>query len=306
MNSARFGIPPHPLRVQRVEPTSTRSNTLAATSWVCGTDNRTAIFSKLPVAPRDRTPWTVSVTASIYREPTTLGGKQPAKKATKDNEKPTDSGKKKAFDGEMDPRLKYLPEIMQWSTVEQQNTTGGFLSPRPRSATLTVDLKNAFRTLEGRQKVYLWFDWEKPEAVVIRTVQTFEGRKDVSQMEYEKLHDPLKGYLEHDCPLADMLVEQGPRAKVNIRALWQALRLAKGPKGRDVNDRTKSCTYFQDGYAMATDSSRRGNAVVLVVKGPRLPFGVTVPRATRKRLQSGSGWCPRISARRSRKLKSLI
>jgi hypothetical protein len=74
-----------------------------------------------------------------------------------------------------------------------------------------------------------------------------------------------------------MLAEQGPRGKVNIRSLWNALRfLAKDPKGRDANDRTKTCTCFQDDYAMAADSSRRGNAVVLVAKLPQLRFPVTV------------------------------
>lgn len=115
-----------------------------------------------------------------------------------------------------------------------------------------MDLKGVFRTLDGRKKVPLRVNWEKPETMVTVTANTSAGKRDVTLKDWEKLHATFYGYLEPDFPFTDMLAEDGPQVKVRLHRLRKLLRfLAKGRKGQDSDDHGQILTLFRDAYAMA-------------------------------------------------------
>lgn len=259
------------------------------------TDNQTTLFCNVPVMSRSCTPWIVSVTAgSIYKPPKKPGDKRKREQGnlTKGKARKKPSGGKQPANpsegsatmpnyGALLPLLKDLPEIAKpRSIVLGPDTIVDMRSLRARPITLKVDLKGAFRTLQGQKKVSLHIDWEKPAVGVKWKLTAIGGRKEVTIRDFEKFHAHLRGYLEPDFAPAEMLTKQGPQAKVDIHLLQKSLRfLAKGPKGQDVNERTRTCTLFQDGRAMAADSPACGDLVILATNGLRLPFDITIHKS---------------------------
>jgi hypothetical protein len=236
------------------------------------TDCQTTFFIKLPVKPRDGTPWIVSVRASDYPICATKSSKQVPR-----------SSEEAAQEGHsgFDAVLRYLPEIMRAKPAGQQNETGGFLFKGTPRVTLSVDLKSVFRTLDGRKKVLLRMNWEKPETLVTVTANTPTGKRDIVLRDWEKLDGRYYGYLEHDFQLTDMLAEDGPQAKLRLHVLRKLLRfLARGQKKQDPGDHGQRLTLFQDACAMGAHHAHRGGVVMLAAKGPPLPSHVQLDKGT--------------------------
>jgi hypothetical protein len=230
------------------------------------TDYETTLFTKMPVKSRDGTPWIVSVRASDYPLRATRSGKRMPGSMDETT---------KAFYGGFDSLLRYLPEVMRAKPPGQHNLTGGFLFTGTPPLTLTVDLKQVFRTLNGRKKVPLRVSWEKPETLVTVMANTFAGKREVMLRDWEKLHGTFYGYLEQDFQLIDMLAEDGPQVKLKLHAFRRLLRfLAKGRTQEDLNEHGQRVTLFPDAYAMGADAVHRGGVVMLAAKGPRLPADV--------------------------------